>query len=1440
MPKAPRSAASHQSWRAQAQPGETSSGKNVQRVLLSLVALGLTGLLGWLVFRWMFLPKIYFACLPVVDHGVLEVPPIAFSLQDADRLAQWSPHLAPKDVVWRGPQTSQSITTLTERLQGIVSRDKDVLVFYVSAHGVSDNGTAYLLCGDFDPREANSGRYPLAKLLGQLEKCPGRVKLLLLDAAHLTSDPRLGMAVNEFPRLLAEEVEKIKDPNLWVLASSGPLQTSKTSYSANCSIFGFFLAEGLRGAADRDEDRMVDLAELYEFVHDHVAEWTLLDSDSVAIQTPQLFQGGVGIVEEPEAIDLLPAVRREAESAAADKPKKKDAEEGPDPRTVARAKARERLDRAWQLRDQLQMRTAEKPWSAVDYAPHLWRAHQELLLGYERRYRAGEAFDPADLIADIDTNILADKRQAAFRLMTDAEVGFQGQAENTGKIREVIQLRNDLLFRAPYYVRWHAAISQTMGAPDRLADEVAKLLTQTATFLDEVDELRQAVGKGSSLKQMQQMLDRLRSSRQLREVHQQIEDGLAADARELATRAKAKGSVGRIESLLSTPLLSAPQRMKLVAALDNVKQTPLQSDPAWEDAGYESEASGAAEARWRCLAEQATLESALIRMADPDAEVRLPKADASTADDGPWEAYREFGTALGTFYRGLPGRINEDLQSEVPSATAARAFVRAERLLRLVDARDAEQVVDDRSYAVPTIRFPVPADRHLTIAGPAEPLSVAPDAPTNFQVSISAADTSIRKVEVSLDYLSARLSVTDSEDRPIVSGRWVEVSLTAGKATVDYRASPVGQSESGVAITASVRASAEPDAPAGTCRITFHRAAPDFVDLLIHRTDGIQDIRTGTDGDERFRVRPFPNRVTTYRLDLVNRSDEDKTVEIHLLAVPEVPLGERPTLEHLLDGFGNPRSTVRRLLPQPVTMELQAGDKPRPVPFPAPEPPKAEGPPPPEGDELAPTKPAVTSGIACVIHETGSDRPPWIKWIDLPPLPPKAYLKPDVQYDPDLGKITIVIGPIQDELGEPDLAILPALAERPITIRWDTSAERGLKGVKDTADLIRADQPAQLFANVAPDPDREVWVRLTVDGYPRAFTYRVRCDPDNPTVRYERSLSEIRIIEPRDKDALKVPIQPNRPLTFRFEVDAPEDAFRVARLKERVEVQIVDEFGQRELAPELARQFPADRQIEVRLHRLAPQGLIEFDTSVEDFRLDLPDPGLRDIRVRLQAKLLLQGRPPLEQSVGVILDGSPPDFEIVGPPGPVRHGAAMSVGARLTEEDLSGVKQVTFGLCRDQAGPVEGEPKPKPGEPRPDRTFSVKLPTGDLEPGPYFLRVVATDTVGNAQARTVRVVIASDGSEGPDSTGSSEKGAIEGLITVGDQPTPNMTVTLTGENHSASAKTGDDGRYLFRNVPVGQYTIDVEGITRVGEKKGSRKVTVQSGKTAAGSFSLKW
>ena len=257
--------------------------------------------------------------------------------------------------------------------------------------------------------------------------------------------------------------------------------------------------------------------------------------------------------------------------------------------------------------------------------------------------------------------------------------------------------------------------------------------------------------------------------------------------------------------------------------------------------------------------------------------------------------------------------------------------------------------------------------------------------------------------------------------------------------------------------------------------------------------------------------------------------------------------------------------------------------------------------------------------MACVIRDASSGEPKWIKWLDLAARPPKEYVTPRVSYDAREGKIHIDVQPgPADELP-------PLSRETPITVVWDTQGELGPDvAVKNEGLIAAVGQTAALYADVGPGVEKKVWVRLAVDGYPRAFVYEVKCDRDRPDIRPERDRRWVHFTAPLPDQAFRVPLA--APISVGLQVDAPEDAFR--QPGDAVEVRIIAADSDRELCPEERRRFFSDRQTTVYVQQLTAQGEMKIQVKVGDFQIPLAAAGLKNTKVRIEAELLLADRAP--------------------------------------------------------------------------------------------------------------------------------------------------------------------------------------------------------------------
>ena len=174
------------------------------------------------------------------------------------------------------------------------------------------------------------------------------------------------------------------------------------------------------------------------------------------------------------------------------------------------------LQEGWRLRDRAQQRSPAAPWTPVDYAPHLWRAYQELLLGYERRYCSGAQYDPEQLAADLRTNILplanlldggplppaagkatvigrlADARQRFLAAAGGQQLDRLGKDKRSGRYLELVRLKNDLVFRARDYVRWQMAAGRSSAGRHRLYQPIYDFLIALRQFVDQLEAIEGA------------------------------------------------------------------------------------------------------------------------------------------------------------------------------------------------------------------------------------------------------------------------------------------------------------------------------------------------------------------------------------------------------------------------------------------------------------------------------------------------------------------------------------------------------------------------------------------------------------------------------------------------------------------------------------------------------------------------------------------------------------------------------------------------------------------------------------------------------------------------------------------------------------------------------------------------------------------------------------
>jgi hypothetical protein len=571
-------------------------------------------------------------------------------------------------------------------------------------------------------------------------------------------------------------------------------------------------------------------------------------------------------------------------------------------------------------------------------------------------------------------------------------------------------------------------------------------------------------------------------------------------------------------------------------------------------------------------------------------------------------------------------------------------------------------------------------------------------------------------------------------------------------------------------------------------------------------------------------LHPWPNRTTEYEFQLANLGSGEKIVDVEFVAPETRRDGVLPTTLQTVQ-----TSEVATLLGPARTIEkinelrLPAGGKP--VTLAAPKP-KDDKEPPKTPDEKnraetdvglkadAEAKPAVSvrHGMVVVVRarDTGDA---YLRRIDFRPERPRRYVRPQVGYNPDLERIEIRVRPL-------DRNAFPA---GPVEVRADFPEPLPQGTVAQLRGTIQApDYEARLFIEAPASDSRVQTVYLDVDGYPRAFIYRVPCGPAATNLPEANDVLDVRLTAPAANTMYKAPATA---IDVAFQVDAPPGAFEQER--DVVEVGI-DRDRDRDFSGEPTLTLHADRQADVLLERFGLNGIVAFRANVGDFKVAVPGGALQNLRVNLVAKVQTAGRTAWSRPVEIGLDGAPPKITRVEirPERLIALGTDVEVDAWSVDAEMSGTAKVEVGFDADLTGKFSEKVPPLPAVSTSPPLWTVKLPTAPLPPGPMTILLRPTDKVGNVGEITkVRVQLVSPGDLAALKAAGSR---IIGTVRYGGDPLPQARVTL----QSAEAKevgavqTDADGRFALEGVPPGTYKLAARGLSRNKPRTGEQQVVV--------------
>lgn len=144
--------------------------------------------------------------------------------------------------------------------------ENDVVMLYLSGHGLKGSFLPY----DFDGYH-NRLRYEDVQTI--LSNSPAKQKICLADACYAGTLGERGINLQQALNQFYERIDQSQSGTAFLMSSSSE-EVSLEDQGLRQGIFSHYLIEGLKGGADQNQDRVVQLGELFDFVTNQVKSYT--------------------------------------------------------------------------------------------------------------------------------------------------------------------------------------------------------------------------------------------------------------------------------------------------------------------------------------------------------------------------------------------------------------------------------------------------------------------------------------------------------------------------------------------------------------------------------------------------------------------------------------------------------------------------------------------------------------------------------------------------------------------------------------------------------------------------------------------------------------------------------------------------------------------------------------------------------------------------------------------------------------------------------------------------------------------------------------------------------------------------------------------------------------------------------------------------------------
>lgn len=274
-------------------PTDAEARGRMVRAAVALAALLLLAAFGYYLF---LRPRPTPLILWTPEAYPLQMPPLAFAQEDAERLRHVNPlNLRATAVPLRSRQSLEDLKVALQKASrdgGWLGFGKSAVLVYVAAHGqVNERGDACLVPPQADPFDSTTW-LPLSELVDAMSQAlhpSQQFGLLILDAPRVESSWRCGWLESRWYDRVSALLAERHDSRLWVLTAAGQGQVAWAAPELRGSVFGHFLARGLQGEAD-PRSGQITLASLFDYLATHVDAY--VQRRRAASQQPQLWYQG--------------------------------------------------------------------------------------------------------------------------------------------------------------------------------------------------------------------------------------------------------------------------------------------------------------------------------------------------------------------------------------------------------------------------------------------------------------------------------------------------------------------------------------------------------------------------------------------------------------------------------------------------------------------------------------------------------------------------------------------------------------------------------------------------------------------------------------------------------------------------------------------------------------------------------------------------------------------------------------------------------------------------------------------------------------------------------------------------------------------------------------------------------------------------------------------